>query len=323
MLDLPTVDDIHAAVARLDGHAVRTPLLRSHVLDERVGGRVFLKAENLQRTGSFKFRGAFNAVTAYGERARAGVVACSSGNHAQGVAAAAAIHGVPATIVMPSDAPRAKMDRTRRLGATVVEYERFVEDRTAIARAIAERDGAVFIHPYEDPYVIAGQGTCGLEMAEQLCEADAEPHAVLVCAGGGGLSAGVSLALRAAFRDVAVHLVEPENFDDQRRSLDAGERVAIEPGHASICDAIVTDSPGERAFAILRNHATGLTVSDGEALQAVAFAFDELKLVVEPGGAVALAAILAGRVETRGRTLVATLSGGNIDPAVLRRALDG
>ena len=321
MLDLPTIADIRAASARIAGHAVRTPLLSSALLDERVGGRIFLKAENLQRTGSFKFRGAFNAVSAYGETAGRGVVACSSGNHAQGVAEAAAIRGVPATIVMPRDAPRAKMERTRRSGATVVEYERFREDRTAIALAIAERDGTVFIHPYEDPHVIAGQGTCGLEMAEQLREVGATPDAVLICAGGGGLASGIALAMRDAYPDIVVHPVEPEGFDDQKRSLEQGRRVAIEPGRSSVCDAIVTEMPGERAFAILNGHATGLSVSDAEALRAVAFAFSELKLVVEPGGAVALAAILSGRVATQGRTLVATLSGGNIDPAMLQRAL--
>ena len=321
MENLPTIADVRAAAKRIAGEVVRTPLLRSDLLDARAGGRVFLKAENLQRTGSFKFRGAFNAVSACREAAQGGVVACSSGNHAQGVAEAAAIHGLPATIVMPRDAPKAKMERTRRAGATVVEYERFEEDRTAIAQGIAERDGAVFIHPYEDPYVIAGQGTCGLEIVEQLREVGAVPDAVLVCAGGGGLASGVSLAVRDAFTDVAIHAVEPEGFDDQRRSLERGERVAVEPGHTSVCDAIVTEMPGERAFAILRDHASGLVVSDDEVLRAVAFAFHELKLVVEPGGAVALAAILFGKLPTRGRTLVATLSGGNIDPAMLHRAL--
>ena len=323
MLDLPDMGNIRDAARRIRGEAVRTPLLRSAYLDGLVGGRVFLKAENLQRTGSFKFRGAFNALAAYGARARNGVVACSSGNHAQGVAEAAAIHDVRATIVMPSDAPRAKVERTRRAGAHVIHYQRFVEDRTVIAKGIAERDGSVFVHPFEDPHVIAGQGTCGLEIAEQLQEHGAEPDAVLVCAGGGGLAAGISLALRDAFPSCAVHLVEPEGFDDQRRSLETGERIAIEPNRSSVCDAIVTEMPGERPFAILRGHASGVTVSDGEALKAVAFAFNELKVVIEPGGAVALAAVLFNKVDARDRTLVATLSGGNIDAAMLQRALDG
>ena len=320
-LDLPTIADVRAAADRIADEAVRTPLLNSAHLDGMTGGRVWLKCENLQRTGSFKFRGALNALRAYGEAVREGVVACSSGNHAQGVAEAARILGVPATIVMPTDAPRAKIERTRRAGATVVEYDRYTEDREGIAKDIAEREGAVFVHPFENPHVIAGQGTCGLEAADELRGRGEIPDVVLVCAGGGGLTAGVTLAMRDAFPEIAVHTVEPEGFDDQKRSLECGERVPNEPGGRSICDAIVTSMPGERAFAILCGAASGLVVTDEDVLSAMAFAFRELKLVVEPGGAVALAAVLSGKLDLKGRTVLATLSGGNVDPDVMARAL--
>ena len=316
---LPTVADVRAAAARIAGQAVRTPLLTSPVLDALTGARVFLKAENLQRTGSFKFRGACNALAAAPD-AKA-VVACSSGNHAQGVAEAAALVGIPATIVMPSDAPVAKLERTRRAGATVVEYDRYGEDRVAIARDIAEREGALFVHPFEDPHVIAGQGTCGLEIAEDLRALGATPDAVYVCAGGGGLMAGILLAMRDAFGEVDIVACEPDGFDDQTRSLAAGERLANPPGGRSICDAILTEAPGRRSFAITRGIATGTTVTDAEALAAIGFAARELKVVVEPGGAVALAAIIKAGRTLEGRTVVATLSGGNIDPDLLARAL--
>ena len=315
-IDLPTVQDVRNAARRIGDTAVRTPLLR-------VPGRkdLWVKCENLQRTGSFKFRGAMNALAAQRERIANGVVACSSGNHAQGVAEAARLHGVPATIVMPRDAPTAKRARTERAGATVRPYERFTEDREAIAGAIARDTGALFVHPFEDPFVIAGQGTCGLEIAADLDALDV----AFVCAGGGGFMAGITLALRERFPDVAVAAVEPDGFDDQTRSLRMGERQAIVGGRTSICDAILTERPGELAFAITRDVAHGATVTDDEALAAMAFAFEELKLVVEPGGAVALAAMLradaAGALE--GRTAVATLSGGNVDADVLHRALAG
>lgn len=322
-MDHITIADVRAAARRIAGEAVRTPLLTSPVLDRETGARVFLKAENLQRTGSFKFRGAHNALSAQPDAVARGVVACSSGNHAQGVAEAAAIVGVAATIVMPADAPEMKKARTRRAGATVVEYDRYTEDREAIAQGIAERDGALFVHPYEDPFVIAGQGTCGLEVAEDLSAAGVVPDAIYVCAGGGGLLAGILIAMRDAFPDVAMVAVEPEGFDDQTRSLASGQRVSNADGGRSICDAILTPAPGRRSFAITSGIATGTTVTDEEALAAVAFAATELKTVVEPGGAVALAAVLkAGRTgELSGRTVVATLSGGNIDPAVLAKAL--
>ena len=321
--DIPTVADVRAAAERIRGEAVLTPLLTSPLLDEMTGARVYLKAENLQRTGSFKFRGACNALTAQRDASAKGVVACSSGNHAQGVAEAARILGAPATIVMPSDAPEAKKRRTVRAGASVVEYDRYTEDREAIAREIAERDGALFVHPYDDPFVIAGQGTTGLEIADDLRARGEVPDAIYVCAGGGGLMAGILLAAREAFPEVEIVACEPEGFDDQGRSLAGGKRVANAPGGRSICDAILTEMPGRRSFAITRGVATGASVTDEETLTAVAFAAEELKTVVEPGGAVALAAVMKAGRALEGRTVVATLSGGNIDPAMLARALAG
>lgn len=323
----PTIEDIRAAAERIGGEAVRTPLLRSALLDELTGARIFLKAENLQRTGSFKFRGAFNALAAQREAAAKGVVACSSGNHAQGVAEAARIVDVSATIVMPRDAPEAKKARTRRAGATIVEYDRETEDREAIAHELAAREGALFVHPYEDFHVMAGQGTCGLEIAEDLAAMDLAPSGVLVCTGGGGLLGGIAVAVLDAFADVQIIAAEPEGFDDYGRSLRSGERETNARQGGSVCDAILTPAPGRRSFAITRNVAWGTTVTDAEALEAVAFAADELKTVVEPGGAVALATLLkegrAGNLRTSGTpaVFVATLSGGNIDPAMLARAL--
>ncbi|WP_349357594.1 threonine/serine dehydratase [Stappia sp.] len=322
--EAPGFDDILAARERIAGQAVRTPLLTSAFLDATTGGRILIKPENLQRTGSFKFRGAFNRLSMIPEADRAaGVVACSSGNHAQGVAEAARLLGMPATIVMPEDAPKAKLDRTRRAGARVVTYKRGIEDRDAISHAIAAETGATFVHPFNDPGVIAGQGTLGLELCEQAAEIGAEPDAVLTCAGGGGMSAGVALAFERLAPDCAFHPVEPAGFDDIARSLAAGERLSNPSESGSVCDAILTPMPGELAFSILRRRAGGgLVVSDDEALAAVAFAFRELKLVVEPGGAVCLAAVLAGKLPVEGRTIALTLSGGNVDPALLASALE-
>jgi threonine dehydratase len=320
----PTIADARRAAGRIASHAVRTPLIDSPELDEAAGARVLIKAENLQRTGSFKFRGAYNAVAALTEdRRQSGVVAVSSGNHAQGVAEAARIFGIRATIVMPPDAPAMKRERTVRSGARIIAYDRSSEDRDAVAaRVVAER-GGVLIHPYNDPDVIAGQGTAGLEIAEDCAARGIRPDMVVVPCGGGGLSSGIGLAVRDRFPAASIVLVEPEGFDDYARSLASG-RLETNPKTAgSVCDALLAPSPGPIGFSINRaNGAIAVAVSDAEALAAVAFAFRELKLVVEPGGAVALAALLSGRLEVRDRTVVLVISGGNIDPPVLRRALE-
>ena len=322
---LPDIDDIRAAAKRLEGHAVRTPLLTSAHLDAVTGARVLLKPESLQRTGSFKFRGGYNAVASLDPETRAkGVVAVSSGNHAQGVAEAARLFGAPATIVMPADAPPAKLARTRRSGATVVTYDRASEDRDAVAAALMSREGGALIHPYNDARVIAGQGTVGLEIAADAAAMGVTPDLVAMPCSGGGLGAGIGVAMRATFPSVAVALVEPEGFDDYARSLAAGHPLANPSQAGSVCDALMAVSPGAIGFALNRAADTrAVAVSDAEALAAVAFAFEELKLVVEPGGAVALAALLSGRLDMRGRTVAIVLSGGNIDPAVLAKALAG
>ncbi|SDB41253.1 threonine ammonia-lyase [Bauldia litoralis] len=320
---LPSIHDIHRARDRIAGHAVQTPLLVNPILDARLGGRILLKCETLQRTGSFKFRGACNAVSALGEAGRArGVVAASSGNHAQGVAEAARLFGVAATIVMPSDAPAIKLERTRRSGATVVTYDRVSGDRDAVAREIVERTGGALIHPFNNADVIAGQGTVGLEIVDEARARGLAPDAVVVPCSGGGLSAGVGLAVRDGFPDCGLVLVEPRDFDDYGRSLRDGRIVANASTSGSICDALMAPAPGSISFALNRdNVAAAVTVDDDDVLSAIAFAFRELKLVVEPGGAVALAALLSGKVDCRDRTVVAVLSGGNIDEAILARAL--
>ncbi len=320
--DLPVrASNVMAAAERLRGVAVRTPLLESDALNARVGGRLLIKPEVLQRTGSFKFRGAYNAIATLRPAA---VVAYSSGNHAQGVALAARLLGATATIVMPADAPRAKLEGTRAWGATVVTYDRLRDDREAIGREIAERTGAVLIRPYDDPLIIAGQGTLGLEIADQAASVDARIDGALVCCGGGGLVAGCAVALRDRLPGLSVHAVEPEGFDDTGRSLAAGQRVRNAAGARSFCDALLAPMPGELTFAInSRLLAGGLVVSDTEVATAMRLAFRHLKLVLEPGGAVALAAALAGKVPTRDRTLAVVLSGGNVDAELFRDVLGG
>ena len=307
--------DIDAAARAIAPFAVRTPLLSPPVLGERVGAKVFVKPEVLQRTGSFKFRGAFNKLSSIPANARGGgVVAFSSGNHAQGVAAAAQILNMRATIVMPADAPLAKRERTKAFGAEVVLYDRDREDREAIARDIAGKRGATLVPPYDDPMVIAGQGTVGREIAEDLAALGIDPDVVVVPVSGGGLVAGVATAIKARFPKAMVISAEPEGFDDHARSLRAGKREAHGASGRTICDALMALTPGEITFAInSRLLAKGVTASDAEVAAAVAFAFRELKLVVEPGGAVGLAAVLAGHVEARGKNVVIVLSGGNVD----------
>jgi threonine dehydratase len=307
--------DIDAAARVVAPFAVRTPLLSPPVLSERVGAKVFLKPEMLQRTGSFKFRGAFNKLSSIPQDQRSGgVVAFSSGNHAQGVAASAKILNMQATIVMPSDAPLSKRERTKSYGAEVVLYDRDREDREAIAREIAGRSGATLVRPYDDPFVIAGQGTAGREIAEDMAALGLTPDIVVAPASGGGLIAGVATAVKARFPQTQVIVAEPEAFDDHTISLRAGKREAHQAEGRTICDALMAAIPGELTFAInsrLLSH--GVTASDAEVAAAVGFAFRELKLVVEPGGAVGLAALLAGRIDAKGKNVVIVLSGGNVD----------
>lgn len=321
----PTIEDVRSAAERIKGLAVVTPLIEHPVLNSRAGGRVLLKAENLQRVGAFKFRGAYNAVSRI-DRARypGGVVACSSGNHAQGVAAAATLCGMPSLIVMPADAPAVKVKRTKAFGADVHLYDRQTEDRDAIAKVICEQRKAALVHPFDDPDVMAGQGTVGLELMAQAAAVGAEPDAVLVCCSGGGLVGGVAVAVKHARPATAVYSVEPAGFDDFARSLKSGKRERNEKLAGSICDALLVATPGEITFETgKRLLAGGLAVTDDEARAAVRFAFEELKLVVEPGGAVALAAVLAGKIVTRDRTIAAVLSGGNIDPGQMSEIING
>ncbi|WP_156332591.1 threonine/serine dehydratase [Rhodopseudomonas sp. AAP120] len=310
-----TAADIEAAAGVLAPYAVRTPLLTSPTLDAVTGTRVYLKPEMLQRTGSFKFRGAFNKLSSIPQAQRGGgVVAFSSGNHAQGVAAAAQILGMRATIVMPADAPLSKRERTKGYGAEVVLYDRDREDREAIARDIASSRGATLVPPYDDPKVIAGQGTVGREIAADLAALGVTPDIVVAPASGGGLVAGTALAVTARFPEAAVMSAEPEAFDDHARSIAAGRREPHKAEGRTICDALMASIPGELTFAINQQLlARGVTASDAEVGKAVAFAFREFKLVVEPGGAVALAALLAGHLDARGKTVAIVLSGGNVD----------
>tara|TARA_R110002096_G_scaffold72919_1_gene173043 strand:- start:43 stop:1035 length:993 start_codon:yes stop_codon:yes gene_type:complete len=322
--DLPDHSDILDAAQRLAGHAVRTPLLRNDVLDERLGARVFLKAECLQRTGSFKFRGAYNRISRMnaGERAR-GVIAYSSGNHAQGVAAAARLTGTHATILMPTDAPAAKVEGVRFWGGTVVTYDRASGSREEIGARIAAEEGRILVPPYEDRFVIAGQGTAGLEAMQQLAELGQAPDLLVCGAGGGGLIAGVGLALKHAHPDAQIWAAEPEEFDDHRRSLLVGERVSNARLTGSICDAIITPTPGELTWQLnSRQLAGGVAVSDDEALDAMAFAWRHFKIVIEPGGVVSLAAVLSGRIDVAGKTVCVLATGGNVDRAVFARALE-
>jgi threonine dehydratase len=307
--------DIDHAASVVAPFAVRTPLLSFPVLDGRAGTRVFLKPEMLQRTGSFKFRGAFNKLSSIPQARRGGgVVAFSSGNHAQGVAAAAQILDMRATIVMPSDAPASKRERTKGYGAEVVLYDRDREDREAIARGIAEKRGATLVKPYDDPFVIAGQGTAGREIAEDMTKLGIAPDIVIAPASGGGLIAGVATAVKARFPNAEVIVAEPEAFDDHSLSLRAGKREAHAAQGRTICDALMAQIPGEITFAInSKLLSRGVTASDAEVGAAVAFAYRELKLVVEPGGAVGLAALLAGRIDVKGKNVVIVLSGGNVD----------
>ena len=312
---VPSFADIIAAQARIAPYAVRTPLVESWQLNALTGGRVFLKLETLQRTGSFKFRGACNrlAMIPQSERAK-GVVAFSSGNHAQGVAAAAQLFGMPALIVMPSDAPRPKIEGTRAFGAEIVEYDRLGDDREAIAARICAERGAVLVKPFDDAGIIAGQGTTGLEIAEDAARFGVTLNEVLSPCSGGGLVSGLALALKGAGSAARVHSVEPQNFDGMKRSLEVGERVQAPGGKLSIADALMAPIPGAIVFELAKDVlAPGFAVNDAELERAVAFAAQRLKLLVEPGGAAALAALLAGRVDVKGKAVALVLSGGNAE----------
>ncbi len=310
-----TIEDVRSAAARLRGVTEITPLLQSAELDEAAGGKVLIKPECLQRTGSFKLRGAYNLMSQIpAERSANGIVAWSSGNHAQGVAAAGRMLGINTRIVMPEDAPPAKIANTRRLGGEPVLYDRYSGDREAIARQLAEESGAELVPSYEHVDIIAGQGTVGLELMEQAAAIDSVPDQVLICCGGGGLSSGSAIAIRDASKSTDIYLVEPADFDDTRRSFASGKLEHNDPAARSICDALQTPTPGEMTFDINRRLCAGvLTVTDADVRRAMRFAFRHLKLVVEPGGAVALAAVLAGKVDTEGRTTAIVLSGGNVD----------
>ena len=312
---------IRAAADRLAGHAVRTPLLNAPLLDREAGRRIFVKAECLQKTGSFKYRGARAAISALDEATRArGIIAFSSGNHAQGIACAASEMGAPAVIVMPADAPAMKIANTKAYGAEVVPYDRETEDRDAIGEALAEERGLTLIRPFDEEEVIAGQGTVGLEIAEQAKERGLTNTDVLVCCGGGGLTSGIALALEASAPSLRARPVEPEGFDDVARSLASGQRETNARMGGSICDAIVTPTPGKVTFPVMQALCgPGFAVSDDEAMRAMALAFSRLKIVLEPGGAVALAAALFHAETTQ--DLIVVASGGNVDPAIFRDAL--
>lgn len=312
---------IRAAASRLAGHARRTPLLSSPFLDEIAGRQVFIKPECLQHTGSFKYRGARSALSALDPDARAqGVIAFSSGNHAQGVAYAAGLRGLPALIIMPRDAPAIKIANTRALGAEVVLYDRTREDRDALGAALAAERGLELIQPFDHAQVIAGQGSVGLEIAEQARAEGVDEAQVLVCCGGGGLTSGIALALERQAPQMQVRTVEPEGFDDVAQSLATGQ-VVENPTRSGLCDAIVTPRPGKLTWPILqRLCGPGLVVSDSDALRAMVLAHDRLKLVLEPGGAVALAAALFHPGQISGAAVIVTASGGNVDRAVLQSA---
>ncbi len=317
------ISRIEAAATRLQGHARRTPLLSSPFLDEIAGRRLLVKAECLQHTGSFKFRGAWSALSALDPDVRAkGVIAFSSGNHAQGIAAAAKGFGVPAVIIMPADAPAAKVAGTKGLGAEVVPYNREKEDRDALGAKLAAERGLTLVKPFDEPEVIAGQGTCGLEIAEQAAEEGVSEADVIVCCGGGGLTSGIALALEAKAPGLRVRPAEPEGFDDVKRSLAAGTIQRNTALGGNICDAIVTPQPGNITFPIMhRLCGPGLAVTEEEALKAMQLAARHLKIIAEPGGAVALAAALFRKEEIAGDAVICTVSGGNVDPAILARAL--
>jgi threonine dehydratase len=320
-----TFADIEAAAARIEGHAVKTPLVESPALNERLGARVLMKLETLQRVGAFKFRGAYNRlVQLTPEERERGVVAFSSGNHAQGVALAAKLLGMPALIVMPADAPAMKVANTRGYGAEIRLYDRLTESREAIAAELAASRGAVVVPAFDDPHIVAGQGTVGLEMMAQAKALGAGLDLVVAPASGGGLIAGVSEVVKTLSPHTEVWAVEPTGFDDLARSLAAGERVTLKPATRSLCDALESPAPGVVTFPMLKKNLAGaVDVTDGEVTEAMRYAFATLKLVVEPGGVAGLAALMAGKIAAQGKTVGLVLSGGNVDPELFARVLRG
>lgn len=317
--------DIQAAAVRLKGLAVETPLIESPALNERLGGRIFLKPETLQRAGAFKFRGAYNRLSQLTDEEKSrGVVAFSSGNHAQGVALAAKLVGCPALIVMPSDSPSVKVEGTRGFGAEIRFYDRFTEDRIAIADQIAAERGCVVVPSYDDPHIIAGQGTVGLEIVAQAAAQGATLDSLICCVGGGGLIAGTSTAVKALSPATEIWGVEPAGFDETRRSLESGQRETIDKDARSICDALLTPIPGDLTWPINQKNLSGaVAVTDAEVAEAMRYAFSALKLVVEPGGCVALTAALTGKVDVAGKTVAIILSGANVDPGLFAKVLSG
>ncbi|WP_348721151.1 threonine/serine dehydratase [uncultured Candidatus Puniceispirillum sp.] len=317
-----TAQTIAEAAVRIAPHTIKTPLMESPLLNNLLGIRLLVKAECLQHTGAFKLRGASNVIWSLDDNVKH-VVAYSSGNHAQGVARAAASRGIKATIVMPEDAPVNKVEGTRAFGAEVVYYDRYSESREDIGEAITKKYDAALVRPYEDVRIIAGQGTVGHEIAAQCVAMNITPDALLCCCGGGGLIAGTSIAMKSSFPDIDIWSAEPVNYDDTKRSLESGAIQTADISKKSICDAIVTPQPGEMTFAINRKNLTGgAVVSDELALRAIATAFKYLKIIIEPGGAVALAAALDGQYPAGAKTVIAVASGGNIDNQIFARALD-
>lgn len=317
-----TFEDVRAASRRLHGPAIRTPVLRNPSLDELAGMEVFIKPEPLQVSGSFKFRGAFNRISQLNNvERRRGVIAWSSGNHALGVATAAAQLGVPATIVMPRDAPRIKLERTRAMGAEVVTFDRYRDSREEIALRLQQERGGTIVPSYDDPHIIAGQGTVGMEFFEDV---PVPLDAMLVCCGGGGLLAGAVVSQQTLSPDTHMFSVEPEGYDDHARSFESGKIESADTSKKSICDALLAPQPGNITFAINRRVVKrGLVVSEAEVRTAMRYAFRVLKLVVEPGGAVALAALLTGKVDDDIRRVGIVVSGGNVDPSFFAEVLGG